>query len=129
MIRTISKPTGLRFVILLAAALMLVLIWGTAAYAQASGGQQYGSQTASGEAAISKANIGGTSKSSSGTGSSGTGSSGEGYSGEGASEGGAANATGLEVLPSTGGPILPFIALGVFALSATGLIALRRNNR
>lgn len=125
MIRTISKSTGLRFVVLLTAALMFALIWGTAAHAQASGGKQYGSQTASGEAAISGANIGGNSESSS----SNTNSSGTASSGEGTSEGGSGNATGLEVLPSTGGPVLPFIVLGVFALSATGLIALRRTNR
>lgn len=33
----------------------------------------------------------------------------------------------IEALPSTGGPLLPFLALGALALGATGLLVSRRN--
>ncbi len=49
--------------------------------------------------------------------------------------GGAASAKGgggtakAKVLPATGGPLLPPVALGAFALGATGLLVLRQLGR
>jgi hypothetical protein len=95
-----STSAGFRLVLLLVVTLLLVSLGG-AAYAETSAKAQYGSPTASGEAAIAGSDAG--------------------TSGEVASAAG-----GLEVLPATGGSLLPLVALGVLVLGATGLIALRR---
>jgi len=48
------------------------------------------------------------------------------------SGGGGGTETGAgigEVLPATGGPLLPLVAIGTFALGTTGLLVLRRADR
>lgn len=141
MAKIFSVPTGLRLAVLLAVASVLALTWATAAHAQTSGDDQYGSPSASGEDAILQSNLTGTDGGSGSGGASG-GSGAAGASGEdlgsagGAGAAGASGAAGvegaaggLEVLPLTGGSVLPVVVLGVFVLSAAGLVALRRTNR
>lgn len=43
------------------------------------------------------------------------------------SAGESSNEYGTDVLPATGGPLLPLLALGALALGATGLLVSRRN--
>jgi hypothetical protein len=97
--------------VLLALILLVGLTWAGAAQAQEAFEDQYGSQVASGEAAIE-------SVADSATG------------GADPATGGADPATGGEtmgLLPFTGGPLVPFAALGILALSSVGVLALRRS--
>jgi hypothetical protein len=125
--------SGLRLVLL---SVMLTLSW--TAVAQAQDGpspDQYGDRAESGVSAIdsadvnSNSNTGGTGNSDNGTGT-GSGSGQAGVLGVLSSTGtdpGSGQAGILGVLPSTGGSLFPFVALGVFGLSAAGLLALRRH--
>lgn len=79
----------------------LVVGWSAAAEAQTSFDDQYGDPLSSGQEAIE--------------------SSGD------VSDPGSVAAAG--VLPDTGGPMLPFFALGALALGSTGLLMLRHNSR
>lgn len=97
----VLRSIGARLALLLTVALMLVFSWTAVAYAQTSADEAYGSPTQSGEVAIAE------------------------IEGPGAAVA-AAESPPSGVLPETGGPLLPLVALGVFALSATGLIAIRR---
>ena len=90
---------GVRKVVPLVLALVLIL-WSATAHAQTPTEAQYGDPTAT-----SSGNIVTSSASAAGGGSS------------------------AEVLPATGGPLLSLGALGILALSATGLLVLREVGR
>jgi hypothetical protein len=133
--------SGLRLVLL---SVMLTLSW--TAVAQAQDGpspDQYGDRAESGVSAIDSADVNSNSNTG-GTGNSNTGGTGNSDNGTGTGSGsgqagvlGVLSSTGtdpgsgqagiLGVLPSTGGSLFPFVALGVFGLSAAGLLALRRH--
>ena len=105
-------------VLLLACALLSVLVWGGAAHAQDSFGDQYGSPVDSGEAAIESAESSASDASASAA------------SAPGASASATAATTangGITsgILPLTGGPLLPVLALGLLCLSTGGLLASR----
>lgn len=100
---TVSRSTRL---LLLTLTLSLGLMWAGAAYAQDPAGDQYGSQVASGEAAIASADSASTAKTAAQP---------------------ASGGITMGILPLTGGPLLPFVALGVLGLSTFGLLALRRS--
>lgn len=93
--------------VLLALILLLGLTWAGAAHAQDAFDDQYGSQVASGEAAIASANPTATAS---------------------ATAGPASGGEKMGILPDTGGPLLPFAALGILGLSSVGLLALRRSS-
>jgi LPXTG-motif cell wall-anchored protein len=85
--------------------LVLVLSWAAVAQAQDPFAAQYGNPAAAGEAAIMSAGVSG---------------------GGGGTQAAAGVPTGI--LPSTGGSLLPFVALGLLALSSAGLLAIRRTS-
>lgn len=93
---------------LLALALSLGLIWAGVAHAQDSFGDQYGSPVDSGEAAIESTDSAATAT---------------------AAATSASGGITTGVLPLTGGPLLPFVALGMLSLSTIGLLAFRRSGR
>lgn len=101
-------------VLLLACALLSVLVWGGVAHAQDSFGDQYGSPVDSGEAAIESAEPSASAASASASAAS-------------ASATAATASGGITsgVLPLTGGPVLPVLALGLLCLSTGGLLASR----
>ena len=119
--------SSLRLVLL---SLMLTLSWTAIAQAQEGPSpDQYGDRAESGVAAINSADVNSNGGSGSGTGS---GSGQAGLLGVLSSTGtdpGSGQTGIVGVLPSTGGSLLPFVALGVFGLSAAGLLALRRHGR
>ena len=105
-------------VLLLACALLSVLVWGGAAHAQDSFGDQYGSPVDSGEAAIESAESSVSDASASAASA----------SDASASAAAATTASGgitSGILPLTGGPLLPVLALGLLCLSTGGLLASR----
>lgn len=87
--------------LILALVTTLFVGWSATANAQTSFDSQYGDPIASGQEAIESSGA--------------------------ASETGAAAVAG--VLPDTGGSMFFFLALGVLALSSTGLLVLRHNSR
>lgn len=108
-------------VLLLACALLSVLVWGGVAHAQDSFGDQYGSPVDSGEAAIESAESSASDASASAASASASSASAT-----------AATATGgitSGILPLTGGPMLPVLALGLLCLSTGGLLASRLMGR
>jgi len=126
-IATLSSR-GFRLTLSLALALGLMLSLAVVAQAQTSAKDgQYVSPTDSGEDAINSAFT--NSGSSSLTGAAGS-SGGAGLSGSVGIVGSVTDSgsSSIAVLPSTGGALLPFVALGIFALSATGLVVIRRFN-
>jgi hypothetical protein len=119
--KTISGFRGARLVLssLLSLTLTLVLLslWSAVAFAETSRFGQYHDPTASGEAAIAA---------------SGGHSSGSPLVAAGEDDPSSASASGVlpltGLLPDTGGPLLPLLALAIFASSFAGLLALRRLN-
>ena len=101
----ISVSRGARL-LLLTLILSLGLVWAGAAYAQDPVGDQYGSKVASGEAAIASADSASTATTAAKP---------------------ASGGITMGILPLTGGPLLPFVALGILGLSTFGLIAFRRS--
>jgi hypothetical protein len=115
-------------VLLVACALLSVLVWGGAAHAQDSFGDQYGSPVDSGEAAIESAESSAPDASASAASASDASASGASASGASASAAAATTASGgitSGILPLTGGPLLPVLALGLLCLSTGGLLASR----
>lgn len=130
MSRSTRVVPGARPVLLtLALVLTLVFGWTALAHAQTSFEGQYGSPTASGEDAIeASTDASGGAPAASG-GSALTASGGvepsPGGSGSASSSG---SSSLIAVLPDTGGPLLPLLALGTLALGFAGTLALRRLN-
>ena len=97
--KTILTPVGVKDV---SQVLVLVLVfgWSATAYAQTSAKAQYGNPAPKVTA--------------------------PGGGGGAASAKGGGGTAKAKVLPATGGPLLPPVALGAFALGATGLLVLRQ---
>jgi hypothetical protein len=100
--KTVLTPVGVK-VVSLVLVLALVFGWSATAYAQTSAKAQYGNPA---PRVTVPGGGGGTASAKGG--------------------GGTAKA---KVLPATGGPLLPPVALGAFALGATGLFVLRQLGR
>jgi hypothetical protein len=118
---------SLRLVLL---SVMLTLSWTAIAQAQVGPSpDQYGDRAESGVAAIGAADVNSNSNTGSGSGS-GSGQTGVvGVLSSTGTDPGSGQTGVVGILPSTGGSLLPFVALGVFGLSAAGLLALRRHGR
>ena len=110
-------------VLLLACALLSVLVWGGAAHAQDSFGDQYGSPVDSGEAAIESAESSAPDASASAASDASASASGASASAAAATTASGGITSGI--LPLTGGPLLPVLALGLLCLSTGGLLASR----
>jgi hypothetical protein len=125
--KSVSAPVRIRRIAWLIIALALVLNWTTVARAQSLEDAQYDSPTATasgnpaasgyvaalGDPGAEKAGDPGAGKA--------TASGGASKAGEGS--------TKLQILPATGGTLLPLIALGTLALGATGLLVLQQTSR
>lgn len=142
--RTESPPFGISLIFGFAVAVVLALVWATAAHAnhtQRSADDQYGTPTPpsgpplAGES-VSVLDDSGGAVGSSGTGSGGAGPSGSAVGSSGTGSGGAPSGGGVptgvaaavtDVLPATGGLLL-LLPLGVLALSGAGLVIIGRRS-
>ena len=107
-------------------ALTMALGWAAVAQAQEGPAEnEYGNPAGSGGRAIQAADIG----AGNGGGGNGGGGNGGGGNGGGGGDGDGRVAAVTGRLPSTGGALLPFAALGILALSSAGLLALRREGQ
>ncbi len=120
--KIVLTSVSVRKVVALVLTLALVFGWSAIAFAQTSSEAQYGSptETAAGNPAVAggtEAKIG----------------SAEAKAGEAEAKVAEAKAKAegakAKVLPATGGPLLPLVALGALALGATGMLVLRQVGR